>query len=93
MLRDEGLHHRHALGVVQDEHLHVPHWPGVDEDAPTGRPAGSIAWAGLANLYYWIDRRTGVAGYWGTQILPFVDAASVGGYLEMETAVYDALRG
>lgn len=63
-----------------------------DEDAPTGRPAGSIAWAGLANLYYWIDRRTGVAGYWGTQILPFVDAASVGGYLEMETAVYDALR-
>ncbi|GAB2938450.1 serine hydrolase domain-containing protein [Rhodococcus aerolatus] len=63
-----------------------------DEDAPTGRPAGSIAWAGLANLYYWIDRRTGVAGFWGTQILPFADAASVGGYLEMETAVYDALR-
>ena len=28
-----------------------------DEDAPTGRPAGSLAWAGLANLYYWIDRQ------------------------------------
>ncbi|NIR43125.1 MAG: 1,4-butanediol diacrylate esterase, partial [Gemmatimonadetes bacterium] len=25
-----------------------------DEDAPTGRPAGSLGWAGLANLFYWI---------------------------------------
>ncbi|MEP6817332.1 MAG: serine hydrolase domain-containing protein, partial [Marmoricola sp.] len=51
-----------------------------DEEAPTGRPAGSLAWAGLANLYYWIDRQTGVGGFWATQILPFVDPASVGGY-------------
>lgn len=64
-----------------------------DEDAPTGRPAGSIAWAGLANLYYWIDRRNDIAGYWGTQILPFVDTASVGGYLDLETATYRALLG
>ena len=28
-----------------------------DEEAPTGRPAGAIGWAGLANLFYWIDRR------------------------------------
>ena len=64
-----------------------------DEDAPTGRSAGSLAWAGLANCYYWIDRERGVGGYWGTQILPFADPASVGGYLEFETAVYDGLRG
>lgn len=63
-----------------------------DEDAPTGRPAGSIAWAGLANLYYWIDRRNGIGGYWATQILPFADAGSVGGYLDFEKATYDALR-
>ena len=59
-----------------------------DEDAPTGRPAGTLAWAGLANLYYWIDRKNGIGGFWATQILPFVDPASVGGYLEFETAVY-----
>ena len=64
-----------------------------DEDAPTGRPAGSLSWAGLANLYYWIDRRNNIAGFWGTQILPFVDGPSVTGYLEMETAVYNALNG
>ncbi len=62
-----------------------------DEDAPTGRPAGSLAWAGLANLYYWIDRRNGLAGFWATQLFPFADPASMGGYLELETAVYDTL--
>jgi methyl acetate hydrolase len=63
-----------------------------DEDAPTGRPAGSLAWAGLANLYYWIDRATGIGGFWATQILPFADPASVGGYLRFETAAYTTHR-
>jgi methyl acetate hydrolase len=62
-----------------------------EEDAPTGRPAGSLAWAGLANLYFWIDRRTGVGGFWGTQIFPFADPASVENYLAFETAVYRSL--
>ena len=62
-----------------------------DQDADTGRPAGSLAWAGLANCYYWIDRRTGIGGYWATQVLPFADPPSVGGYLQWEKAVYDAL--
>jgi methyl acetate hydrolase len=62
-----------------------------DEDAPTGRPAGSLAWAGLANLYYWIDRRNGVGGFWATQILPFADPTSVDGYLAFETAVYEGM--
>ena len=60
-----------------------------DEVAPTGRPAGSIGWAGLANCFYWIDRKTGIGGYWATQILPFADAVSFGGYMDFETAVYD----
>ena len=64
-----------------------------DEEAPTGRPAGSVAWAGLANLYYWIDRRNSIGGYWATQIFPFADADSVTGYLDLETATYRALRG
>jgi methyl acetate hydrolase len=59
-----------------------------DEDAPTGRPAGALAWAGLANLYYWIDRRNGVGGFWATQIFPFADPTSFSGYMDFETAVY-----
>ncbi|MBV9820333.1 MAG: beta-lactamase family protein [Solirubrobacterales bacterium] len=63
-----------------------------DEDAPTGRPAGALAWAGLANLFYWIDRRNGIGGFWATQILPFADPTSVVGYLDLETAAYANLR-
>ncbi|MGI4800308.1 MAG: serine hydrolase domain-containing protein [Janthinobacterium lividum] len=59
-----------------------------DHDAPTGRPAGSLAWAGLANVYFWIDRTTGVAGFWATQILPFVDPAAINGFHGFETAIY-----
>ena len=60
-----------------------------DEEAPTGRPAGALAWAGLANLYFWIDRANGVGGFWATQIFPFADPTSVGGFLDFEKAVYD----
>lgn len=49
-----------------------------DEDAPTGRPAGSLAWAGLANLYYWIDRRNSIAGLWGTHHPPRLPQGPVG---------------
>ncbi|MGI4796671.1 MAG: 1,4-butanediol diacrylate esterase, partial [Janthinobacterium lividum] len=59
-----------------------------DQDAPTGRPAGSLAWAGLANVYFWIDRRSGLVGFWATQILPFVDPAAINGFHAFETAIY-----
>jgi methyl acetate hydrolase len=62
-----------------------------DEDAPTGRPAGALGWAGLANLFYWIDRKNGIGGFWATEILPFADPTSVGGYMEFEKAVYDSI--
>ena len=64
-----------------------------DEEAPTGRPAGAIGWAGLANLFYWIDRQNGFGGFWATQILPFGDAVSFTGYMEMEAAFYASLTG
>ncbi|WP_143348363.1 serine hydrolase domain-containing protein [Ensifer adhaerens] len=62
-----------------------------DAVAPTGRAAGALGWAGLANLYFWIDRQSGIGGLWATQIFPFADPASIGGYLEFETAVYATL--
>lgn len=61
----------------------------VNETAlPTGRPAKQVMWAGLANLYYWIDTENGIGGFWATQILPYHDPASYLGYLEFESAVY-----
>jgi methyl acetate hydrolase len=62
-----------------------------DEEAPTGRPAGAIGWAGLANLFYWIDRKNGFGGFWATQILPFGDPVSFTGYMDFETAAYQSM--
>jgi CubicO group peptidase (beta-lactamase class C family) len=55
---------------------------------PTGRSAGSLAWAGLANSYYWIDPVRQVTGVYATQLLPFFDARAVRLFQEFETAVY-----
>lgn len=59
-----------------------------NEEAPTGRSAGSLAWAGLANSYFWIDPARGVGGAYITQLLPFADEKSLPLYLDFETAVY-----
>ena len=58
------------------------------EEAPTGRTAGSLAWAGLANSYYWIDPKKGVGGVYLTQILPFADEKSLPLFFAFEKAVY-----
>jgi methyl acetate hydrolase len=63
----------------------------LDEDAPSGRAAGSLSWGGLGNLYFWIDRRNGVAGFWASQLFPFMDKAALGGALAFETALYEGL--
>ncbi|MFO1071986.1 MAG: serine hydrolase domain-containing protein [Geminicoccaceae bacterium] len=63
-----------------------------DAEAPTGRPAGALGWAGLANLFYWIDRQNGYGGFWATQILPFGDPTSFTGYIDLETAFYRSLH-
>ena len=59
-----------------------------EQQAPTGRSPGSLAWAGLANSYYWIDPTKGIGGAYLTQILPFADEKSASLYLDVETAVY-----
>ena len=59
-----------------------------NEEAPTGRSAGSLAWAGLANTYYWIDQKKGVGGVYVTQILPFADVKSLPLFYAFESAVY-----
>ena len=63
-----------------------------NEDAPTGRPAGSLAWAGLANSFFWIDPKNGIGGAYLTQVLPFVDVKSFPLYIAFETATYESLN-
>ena len=62
-----------------------------EEVAHTGRPAGSLAWAGLANTYFWIDPKNGLGGVHMAQVLPFVDPKALAGFYAFEKAVYDGL--
>ena len=57
---------------------------------PAGRSAGSLAWAGLGNCYYWADPATGVAGVFLAQHFPFGDAAALQAFAAFERAVYGA---
>jgi len=57
-------------------------------DVPGRRGADSMNWAGLANTYYWIDPKHGVAGVLMTQILPFADARALALLDRFEQAVY-----
>jgi methyl acetate hydrolase len=57
-------------------------------DTPSGRSAGSLAWAGINNTYFWLDLNKRVAGVLMTQVLPFADPAVLGLLDRFEAAVY-----
>jgi CubicO group peptidase (beta-lactamase class C family) len=63
------------------------------EVAPTGRSPGSLAWAGLANTYFWIDPAKGIGGVYLTQLFPFADQKAVGLFLDFEKAIYQSIAG
>jgi CubicO group peptidase (beta-lactamase class C family) len=58
------------------------------EETAEGRTAGSLAWAGLANTYFWIDPVKNVSGVMATQIFPFADVEALALFREFEAAVY-----
>jgi hypothetical protein len=57
---------------------------------PGGRRAGSLAWGGLANCYYWADPQSGVAGLLFGQFLPFADPRMLDVFGALERGVYAA---
>jgi methyl acetate hydrolase len=76
--------------------------PGIDKkyglsfmintaQSAEGRSAGSLAWAGLANTYYWIDPVRDVTGVIMMQVLPFADSTCLKVFSDFERAVYAGL--
>jgi CubicO group peptidase (beta-lactamase class C family) len=63
----------------------------VLEDVPGARRAGTGDWAGIFNLYYWVDRSSGVGGMLLTQVLPFFDDGVVNTSMAIEGTVYAQL--
>jgi CubicO group peptidase (beta-lactamase class C family) len=58
---------------------------------PEGRSAGSLAWAGLANTYFWIDPARNVAGVILMQLLPFADKTCLEAFAGFERGIYAGL--
>lgn len=58
------------------------------EQGPAGRSAGSLAWAGLFNTYYWLDPIKKVTGVILTQTLPFADPIVLDTFARFERAIY-----
>jgi methyl acetate hydrolase len=59
---------------------------------PGGRAAGSLAWAGLSNAYYWIDLKTGISAVIATQMFPFFDTPMIELLRQFEKTIYAELR-
>jgi methyl acetate hydrolase len=77
-------------------------YPGMDKKwglsfminsarTPEGRSPGSLAWAGLANTYYWIDPSRDITGVILMQVLPFVDGKCLEAFAGFESGVYAGL--
>ena len=62
-----------------------------EEPLPTGRPAGGLMWAGLANSYYWIDMENQAAGTYISQQFPFADPRSFRLFEATERAYYASI--
>jgi methyl acetate hydrolase len=58
---------------------------------PEGRSPGSLAWAGLANTYFWIDPVRDVSGVILMQVLPFADGKCLEAFAGFERGVYAGL--
>src|ERR1700709_2419318 len=77
-------------------------YPGMDKKwglsfmintakTPEGRSPGSLAWAGLANTYYWIDPLRDISGVILMQVLPFADGKCLGAFAAFERGVHAGL--
>lgn len=61
------------------------------EDVPDGRRAGSLAWAGLGNTYFFMDPTEKIAAVLLTQILPFADEDVLEVFSQLEEVIYNDL--
>lgn len=80
-----------------DEFPGMPHKWGFSFDintqpGPHGRSAGSGAWAGLLNTYFWVDPVKKVTGALFTQVLPFYDQKVVDLFGKFEEGLYGGLK-
>ena len=73
----QGAVDRYTFGFLLNETPHAG-----------GRQAGSLAWAGLYNTYFWIDPKRSLVAVAMMQFLPFADPKAIAVLNDFERAVY-----
>ena len=63
------------------------------EAQPDGRSEGSVSWAGVANTFFWIDFKAGLAAVVFAQSLPFLDPRVLALVERYERSLYASHRG
>ncbi|MFZ4688929.1 MAG: serine hydrolase domain-containing protein [Polymorphobacter sp.] len=58
------------------------------ETGPAGRPAGSLAWAGICNTFFVVDPASGRCGVLLMQLLPFADPGALAVLAAFEEALF-----
>ncbi|KAJ4248777.1 hypothetical protein NW762_012615 [Fusarium torreyae] len=83
------------LAPMPDDHTEgwglsfsISHFP-----ESTGRAAGTAFWEGLANLFWFADRKNNIGGIIASQILPYGDTLVLECSERVETEIYKALQG
>ena len=86
--------------VSSDMDVHPGHTDGFgygflinSEDYDGGRSAGSLAWAGIDNTFFWIDPHRQRCAVIMMQLLPFCDKQAVAVLQDFERASYATLKG
>ncbi|OKL63686.1 hypothetical protein UA08_01032 [Talaromyces atroroseus] len=64
-----------------------------ERDWTNGRKAGSMNWSGLPNLSWFIDRKSGIALLYSSQLLPSSDHVTRVAFERFEYAVYNGELG
>ncbi|KAI8158007.1 Acyltransferase mokF [Colletotrichum sp. SAR 10_70] len=60
----------------------------IDGDSHPYRKKGTLIWSGAANIFWWVDRETGVCGLFGTQIMPAGELVTKGYIKAFEEEIY-----
>ncbi|KAL0941100.1 beta-lactamase family protein [Colletotrichum truncatum] len=64
----------------------------VDGDSHEYRKNGTLIWSGAANIFWWIDRETGICGVFGTQMSPSGEVVTKDYIKAFEDEIYARAR-
>jgi CubicO group peptidase (beta-lactamase class C family) len=64
----------------------------VLQDVEGRRRSGSMHWEGIPNVFWWADRKEGICGVYGSQVLGIGDPKSIERFKDFEKTMYERAK-